>query len=129
MSLSVSLQLQQLGLQAQWTARYSLGGFSSGQPWIQASVSQAKESKKKPKMKSTAISVSNQCSNQSIETTVKPTVAIKRYLWTTPIEAYHHQCSDSTPTAIVPITLPSPESYMLPPTSESAHESPDLTNT
>ena len=44
-----------------------------------------------------------------------------------PTEAYNHQCSDSTPTAIVPSVLPSPESCMLPPTSETAHKSPNLT--
>ena len=77
-------------------------------------------------MKSTAISVANQCSNQSIETTVKPTNSTYQEIPVdhSPIEARHHQCSDSTPTAS---TLPSPESCMLPPTSESAHKSPDLT--
>ena len=50
--LSVCLQLQQLGLQlheAQWTAIYSLGGFSlffSGQPWQSAKKKKPKESRK-----------------------------------------------------------------------------------
>ena len=127
--LSVSLQLQQLGLQlqqAQWTARHSLGGFSISFFWPALDSSKSKPPRKqkkvkKSKMKSTAISVANQCSNQSIETTVKPTNSSYQEISVdhSPIEVHHHQCSDSTPTAG---TLPSPESCMLPPTSESAHE-------
>ena len=132
--LSVSLQLQKLGLQlqqAQWTDRHSLGCFSISFFWPALDSSNSKPPKKqkkvkKPKMKSTAVPL---CSNQCTETTMKPSnsssqgISVDHSL----IEARHHQPSDSTPTAIVPSTLPSPELCMLPPTSESAHESPDLT--
>ena len=135
--LSVSLQLQQLGLQlqqAQWTARHSLGGFSISFFWPALDSSKSKPPRKqkkvkKTKMKSTAVPVSNLCSNQCTETTMKPSNSSSQGISVdhSPIEARHHQPSDSTPTAIVPSTLPSPELRMLPPTSESSHEIPDLT--
>ena len=74
--LSVSLQLQQLGLQlhqAQWTARHSFGGFSISFFWPALDSSKSRPPRKqkkvkKPKRKSTAISVSNQCT----DTIMKP---------------------------------------------------------
>ena len=116
--LSVSLQLQQLGLQlqqTQWTARHSLGGFSISFFWPaldSVSLLGSKSLKvKKTKMKSTAVPVSTLCSNQCTETTMKLSNSSSQGISVdhSPIEARHHQLSDSAPTAIVPSTLPSHE--------------------
>ena len=50
---------------------------------------------KKPKMKSTVVSISNQCSNQCIETTVKPSNSSDREKSVdhSLIEACHNQCT------------------------------------
>ena len=135
--LSVSLQLQQLGLQlhqAQWTARHSIGGFSQAISlfWPALDPSKSKPPRKQKKVKKmkkkpTVRSVTNSCSNQRADTPKKPSDSISQEISVdhSPIEARHQQPSDSTINSTTALsTLPSPE----PPSaqSESAHESPDL---
>ena len=96
---SVSLQLQQLGLQlhqAQWTARHSIGGFSiSFWPALDPSKSKPPRKQKKVKKmkKPTVRCVTNSCSNQRADTPKKPSDSISQEISVdhSPIEARHQQ--------------------------------------